>query len=226
MMRLLVRSGSFFGLLMAFSGFPAAWGQDSAEADTVDLVAPVPVAGMAPGGTFVPLTAHERFHGFLHETILGTRPALQIAGTAFMEHLGHQPVEWGLGVRGYSRRLRNRIYSNLIDGGVHYSMAALLRQDTRYLPARTGSAGHRLGHALKRTVLTYNQSGGRVVDVSGLSGIYAGTMLPMFWHPHGYSPLAQGVRAGNFGVMFQAGSNVIQEFRPDFERLFSKKSQN
>jgi hypothetical protein len=40
-----------------------------------------------------------------------------------------------------------------------------------------------MGHALERTLLTYNESGGRVVDVSGLVGIYAGTMVPMVWHP-------------------------------------------
>jgi len=45
----------------------------------------------------------------------------------------------------------------------------------------------------------------------------------MFWHPRGYSPLAQGVREGNFGAMFQAGTNPIAEFRPDITRLFAKK---
>ena len=69
----------------------------------------------------------------------------------------------------------------------------------------------------------YNQAGGRVFDVSGLAGIYAGTMIPMFWHPRGYSPMAQGVRAGDFGVMFQAGNNLIKEFRPDITRLLAKK---
>jgi hypothetical protein len=35
--------------------------------------------------------------------------------------------------------------------------------------------------------------------------------------------LAQGVRAGNFGVMFQAGNNLFKEFRLDIQRLFAKK---
>ena len=39
-------------------------------------------------------------------------------------------------------------------------------------------------------------------------------MLPEFRHPRGYSPLHQGVLAGNFGAMSAAGSNMVQEFRP------------
>jgi hypothetical protein len=207
--------------LLALLMLPGAWAQEPVVADAA---APTATAGAATtAGTYVPLTAHERLHGYLHETILGTQPAIQIFGTAFLEHIGHQPVQWGVGIHGYSRRLQNRIYSTMIDGTVHFGMAALLHQDTRYLRSPNGGAVRRVRHALGRTLFTYNQSGGRVFDISGLGGIYAGTMLPMYWHPRGYSPLGQGVREGNFGVMFQAGSNLLKEFRPDIEHLFSKK---
>ena len=48
-------------------------------------------------------------------------------------------------------------------------------------------------------------------------------MLPMYWHPRRYSPLAQGVRAGNLAVVFQAGSNLFKEFQPDLKRLIAKR---
>jgi hypothetical protein len=172
---------------------------------------------------YIPLSRHERWHGFLHETFLGTQPALQIFGTALLDHIGHAPTQWGVGLHGYTHRLENRFLSTMIDGGVHYSMAAILRQDTRYLPAHGGRFTHRAGHALKRTLFTYNQSGERVVDVAALSGIYAGAMIPELWHPRGYSPLHQGIQAGNFGVMFEAASNLVKEFRPDIVHAFAKK---
>jgi hypothetical protein len=159
----------------------------------------------------------------LHETFLGTQPALQIFGTAFLDHLGHAPVQWGVGLHGYTHRLENRFFSTMIEGSVHYSLAALLRQDTRYLSTYKGPVSRRMGHALRRTLFTYNQSGQYVFDVSGLSGIYAGTMIPMLWHPHGYSPFDQGVKQGDFGVMFQAANNLIKEFRPDITRLLVRK---
>jgi hypothetical protein len=186
--------------------------------DTVAL-ATTPVAST----TYTPLTRHERWHGYLHETFLGTQPALQIFGTALLDHIGHAPTQWGVGFHGYTHRLENRFFSTMIDGSVHYSMAALLRQDTRYLAGHDRRVGRRVGHALQRTLFTYNTTGQRVFDVSGLAGIYAGTMIPMFWHPRGYTPLGQGLRAGDFGVMFQAGNNLLKEFRPDIQHLFTKK---
>ena len=112
-------------------------------------------AAWAPAvNTYTPLTRHERWHGYLHETFLGTQPALQIFGTALLDHLGHAPTQWGVGFHGYTHRLENRFYSIMIDGSVHASMAALLRQDTRYLPAHDGRAVRRVGHAVWRTFFT------------------------------------------------------------------------
>jgi len=211
------------GLILALSVLPGVWAQDPVAADAPDTVAVAPTAVASTDSAYTPLTRHERWHGYLHETFLGTQPALQIFGTALLDHIGHAPTQWGVGFHGYTHRLENRFYSTMIDGSVHFGLAAILHQDTRYLPAHDRRVTHRMGHALERTLLTYNQAGERVIDVSGLAGIYAGTMLPMFWHPRGYSPMAQGVRAGDFGVMFQAGNNLIKEFRPDIERLFAKK---
>jgi hypothetical protein len=187
---------------------------------TVMLVAPAPTSGTP---VYTPLSRHERWHGYLHETFLGTKPAAQIFGTALLDHIGHAPTQWGVGLHGYTHRLENRFFATMIDGSVHSSLAAILHQDTRYLRAHDGRFTHRAAHALKRTLFTYDSAGGRVLDISGLGGIYAGTMIPELWHPNGYSPFHQGVQAGNFGVMFQAANNLIQEFRPDLEHLFVKK---
>jgi hypothetical protein len=219
--RLARRCSRWSCCLLALSTLPGAWGQEPVTADGTDVLAlaPTPVASTA----YTPLTPHERWHGYLHETFLGTEPAIRIFGTALLDHIGHAPTQWGVGFHGYTHRLENRFYSTMINGSVHASMAAVLHQDTRYFRSHDRRVVRRMGHALERTLLTYNSAGERVVDVSGLAGIYAGTMLPMFWHPRGYSPLAQGVRAGDFGVMFQAGNNLIKEFRPDIQRLFAKK---
>jgi hypothetical protein len=186
-------------------------------------LATTPVSAVKTGITYTPLSRHERWHGYLHETFLGTQPALQIFGTALLDHIGHAPTQWGVGFRGYTHRLENRFYSAMIEGSVHYALAAMLRYDTRYLASHDRRASRRIGHALERTFFTYDQSGARVIDISGLAGNYAGAMLPMFWHPRGYSPLHQGVQTGNFGVMFEAGTNLMKEFRPDITHLFAKK---
>jgi hypothetical protein len=209
------------GLALLWVALPILPAQDPAVARTSGDVSLV--AAPAAAQPYIPQTVHERWHGYWHETLLGTQPAVRILGTAFLEHLGRQPHEWGMGVQGYSHRVENRLYSTMIDGTVHDSLAALLHHDTRYLPAQSHNPWRRVGHGLRRTFFTYSQSGARVFDISGLGGIYAGSMLPMYWHPRRYSPLGQGVRAGNFAVVFQAVSNIAKEFQPDLKRLISKK---
>jgi hypothetical protein len=213
-------------MILALSVLPGIWAQEPVTADTTETVAVAPTPIASTDQAYTPQNRHERWHAYLHETFLGTEPAAQIFGTALLDHIGHAPTQWGVGLHGYTHRLENRFFSAMIDGSVHYGLAAILRQDTRYLPSHDRRVTHRMGHALERTLFTYNQTGERVVDVSGLAGIYAGTMIPMFWHPRGYSPMAQGVRTGDFGVMFQAGNNLIREFRPDIERLFAKKADH
>ena len=223
MIRLRLRT-AIFALLPALPLAPNALAQELAPAASAAVapVLPVPTAV----SHYVPQTAHERWHGYLHETLLGTMPAVRLFGSALIDHIGGQGREWGFSTSGYAHRLRNRAYSTAIDGSVHASLAALLHQDTRYLRAEGRGTMGRVGHAFYRTLFTYNPSGGRVFDVSGLAGIYAGTMIPMYWHPSRYSPLAQGVRAGNFGVMFQTGSNLFKEFQPDLKRLLRKDHSN
>ncbi len=209
------------GLLLALAAASCAWAQEPAGDDAA--IAPAEAAPAASAATYVPLTSHERWHGFLHESLLGTRPAALILGTAFLEHIGRAPREWSLGAKGYLHRAQDRLGATLIDGGVHASMAALLHHDTRYWESPDRRPMRRVAHAVGRTFFTRTESGTRVFDISGLGGIYAGTMLPMYWHPRRYSPLDQGVKAGDFGLMFQTGSNLFKEFQPDLKRLLSKK---
>lgn len=146
-------------LLPAGSGdLPEASGQDLVPSPTI---APetAPVAAVTTGDIYRPLTCHERWHGYLHETFLGTQPALHIFGTALLDHIGHAPTRWGVGFHGYTHRLETRFYSAMIDGSIHYSVAAMLHHDTRYLASHDRPAVGRLGHAIERTIFTYDESG-------------------------------------------------------------------
>jgi hypothetical protein len=210
-----------FAALLGSIALSGAAAQETAASDVPDASAKAAEPPAVPA--YLPLNARKRWHNYWHDTIFGPRPALSILGAAMVEHIGRQPVEWRLGAQGYARRVEDRFYSAMIGGTVHSSLAALLHQDTRYLATQDPSRTHRIAHALARTFVTNNDLGHQVFDVSGLAGIYAGAMLPMYWHPRHYSPWDQGVRAGNFGVIFHAGSNLLQEFQPDLKRLFSRQ---
>jgi hypothetical protein len=61
------------------------------------------------------------------------------------------------------------------------------------------------------------------LDVPGLSSIYAGSMLMMYWYPRGYDPLTNGVRNGNIAVGVTAGIYLIKEFSPELKKTFHRR---
>ena len=75
----------------------------------------------------------------------------------------------------------------------------------------------RAGNAISRTFLTNDSSGQRKFDLPGLSGIYAGSVLMMYWYPRGDDPLTTGVRNGNIAVGVTTGIYLIKEFSPELE---------
>jgi hypothetical protein len=186
--------------------------------------APAMVVDPPAAGGYAAMSAHERWHGYLHENLLSTKFGVQLFGAAFISHLSRDPVEWGLRSHGYLHRVQNRFLTSSIDGAVHSSLAAVLHHDTRYW--RYGGKGRgvqRAGHALERTFLTYDESGRRVFDISSLAGIYGSSMLSTYWHSRGNDSLSRGVRFGNAGVIAEAGANLFREFGPDLKHLFARK---
>ena len=77
--------------------------------------------------------------------------------------------------------------------------------------------------ALARTFVTNNNAGEKVADISGLAGIYSGSMLAEYWRPHCCDVWGRGFRAGNSAVIAQAGANLFKEFSPDLKHLLKRK---
>jgi len=202
----------------------AAQGPAPLEAPVAPASAPALATESSSLPAYAPMSAHERWHGYLHENLLSSKFGLQLFGSAFISHLTRDPVEWGLRSHGYFHRVEDRFLTTSVDGAVHSSLAAALHHDTRYWRYRGNGHGlQRAAHAIERTFLTYNESGNRVFDISGLAGIYGSSMLSTYWNAHYTDPLGQGVRFGNAGVIAQAGANLVQEFGPDLKHIFLRK---
>jgi hypothetical protein len=205
-------------LLVAASGIYA---QDAAPADPSPAD---PTAQSLVSTAYVPMSAHERWHGYLHENLLSTRFAVEIFGSALVSHISRDPQEWGMNARGYFHRVENRFLDAGVDGAVHSSLAAALHEDTRYWRyAGDGRGLHRVGRAIARTFVTDNDAGLKVADVSGLAGIYSGSMAATYWAPHHGDVWGRGFRAGNAGLIGQIGANLFKEFGPDLKRLVIHK---
>ncbi len=66
--------------------------------------------------------------------------------------------------------------------------------------------------------MTRNNEGETRFDVPAIAGAYSSGMLSMYWYPHRFSPLTDGVRVGNQQMGFYVGMNVLREFAPDVKR--------
>ncbi len=75
------------------------------------------VVATTAASEYTPMSTHERWHGYLHENLLSSKFALQVMGTAFIEHISKDPKEWGVGARGYFHRVQDRFLAAPVSTG-------------------------------------------------------------------------------------------------------------
>ena len=173
--------------------------------------------------SYSPMTKKERWSQFLNDNFLRQGAYFRALGSSLGDSTGNKPGQWGGPPKRYSLNFASQFARFAIAGTVQSSMAAALGYDTRYHRCHCKGGWKRVENALSRTFLTYDSAGHRRVDVPGLSGIYAGSMLMMYWYPRGYEPLKDGVRNGNIAVGVTAGIYLIKEFSPELKKAFHRR---
>lgn len=167
--------------------------------------------------SYQPLSAQQRWQQYVHDNFESPGAYIRAFGASIGEHYPQNPPTWPSGAAGYFTAVGSQFGRFTIDGTIDAAMAAALRYDPRYLACNCHGAFRRTTHAVLRTFITYDRNGRRVPDLPGLSGIYGGSMLMMYWYPRGYSPLTTGVQVGNFNVGVQGVINIVKEFAPDIK---------
>ena len=176
-----------------------------------------------PAKNYSPMTKKERWNEYLNDNFLKQGAYFRALGSSLGDSTANKPEQWGGSSERYSLNLASQFARFAIAGTVQSSMAAALGYDTRYHRCDCKGGWKRAENALSRTFLTYDSAGHRRVDVPGLSGIYAGSMLMMYWYPRGYEPLKDGVRNGNIAVGVTAGIYLIKEFSPELKKAFHRR---
>jgi hypothetical protein len=97
-------------------------------------------------------------------------------------------------------------------------MAAAFGHDTRYLPCACMGTGARVRYALQMTVMTRNQDGRKVFDVSRFAGMYGGALAMSTWRPHHLNAAADSARLTGIGVSTAIMTNLAREFAPELRR--------
>lgn len=170
--------------------------------------------------SYSPITNKERWNHYLNDNFVNQGVYLKAFGASLGDSTADRPAQWGGPAERYSLNFASQFARFAIAGTVQSSMAAALAYHTRYNHCECKGSWKRTGHALSRTIVTYDSSGQHKVDVPGISGIYAGSMLVMYWYPRGYDPLTNGVRNGNIAMGVTTGVYCIKEFSPELKKIF------
>jgi hypothetical protein len=196
------------GLIVLSVSLPA-FAQDLAPAD--------------PAPPYAAMTSSQRWNDFVSGSLFSPSVGLRVFGSAAISHFNHEPLEWGMGSRGYFERAGSHYARFAVQGGIHSGLAAALGHDTRYYREPDKSGWRRARHALRRTFLTRDRAGRSVFDVSEIASLYAAPALASTWHPRRMSPEMQALRGGSVGIGMQAAGNLFREFGPDLKRRLLRK---
>lgn len=165
------------------------------------------------------MTRQERWQDYEDQNFKSYGAFFQAFFTGLGDYTGNVP-RWDSGMTGISEHVGSEFARFTIGGTIHSSLAAGLHQDTRYFRCSCRGVFPRTLHAVGRTIFTYGDNGHLFPDVSGLAGIYSGSMLMTAWYPAKYTATGYGVRQGNVAVGVTSAIYVIREFSPEIKRAF------
>jgi len=168
------------------------------------------------------MTRDERWQDYKDQNFQSYGAFFQAFFTGLGDELGDVP-RWDSGMAGLSEHVGSEFARFTIGGTIHSSLAAALHQDTRYFRCSCRGAFPRTLHAVGRTVFTYGYNGHVYPDVSGLAGIYGGSMLMTTWYRGKYTAIGYGVQQGNIAVGVTSAIYVIREFSPEIKRAFHRR---
>jgi hypothetical protein len=131
---------------------------------------------------------------------------------------------YGQGAAGYWKRF-GAGYADQASAGLFggFLFPSLLHQDPRYYRQGSGPINRRFAHALIRPAVTYNDSGGKAFNWSGLLGSLAASGLSNAYYPEADRGVGKTFSRFAMGIPYSVIDHLVDEFGPDLERKFFRK---
>ncbi|HWN08246.1 MAG TPA: hypothetical protein VNO50_03080 [Pyrinomonadaceae bacterium] len=160
---------------------------------------------------FVFPTKRERFNRYVKSTV-GPSSLVGSAITAGIDQWRDHPDEWEQGAKGYGKRYASDFARNGIQQTVVYGLDSALGLDTKFRRSTRKGIFPRMVDALAENVTSRNKSGGRVISVPRISGIYTAQIIKYeAWFPERYS-YKDGLRGGTRSLAAGFAINLLREF--------------
>ena len=170
----------------------------------VFVLATLPVAAQV--GT------RERLHDY-GMGLVGVQAWLGSAAGAGIGLWNDSPEEWDQGAKGFGQRFGSRFAQNIAKQTIQLPLAAALREDLRYHPVRTGSAGSRIWHAIKYSFIVPRSDGrGNTFAFARVGSNLGAGLVSRTWQPPSNSGIGDGFESGAITLGGDVGINIVREF--------------
>jgi hypothetical protein len=161
-----------------------------------------------------PLTPEKKFKLFLTESISPSRLLASTAG-AGINQARDWPHGYGQGSDGFAKRFGASMATGASSHAFGtFLLPSILRQDPRYFVRYNGSFGVRAKYALRRMVVTRDDSGREVFNWSGIIGPMMAESLANSYLPEHEQTVAKTFGRSGTRIGFAAANNLLKEYWP------------
>lgn len=194
---------------------------------TIAVFVFVPIAGAQTNDTsqaVKPLSAKEKLELRIRNVASPMAQLGVLAGSA-INQWRDEPTEWGQGWHSYAVRVASGEGVTVSYNAVAGVSDLVLHLDPRYRRMPKGTVKARIWNAISQEFLAYKDSGGRMINVSTLSGSYGAGFIANTWEPTDHTTISDAFMRGTLSIASHTGGNVAREFLPDLLHHFRHSSK-
>jgi hypothetical protein len=171
-----------------------------------------------PGALLCSLTTKGKFALFVENSV----DPVTFLGAAFdagIDQAEDSDHSFGQGAAGYGKRFGAELADNASgEFFKEFLYPTIFSEDPRYYRLAHGSTGQRLLHAVEHVVVAHRENGGYMFNFSEWLGSASTAALSDTYHPNNRPGVGPAARAASYGIMQDAGFDVLREFWPEIAR--------
>ncbi len=171
-----------------------------------------------PGALLCSLTTKGKFVLFVEDSV----DPVTFLGAAFnagIDQAEDSDHSFGQGAAGYGKRFGAELADNASgEFFKEFLYPTIFSEDPRYYRLAHGSTGQRLLHAVEHVVVAHRENGGYMFNFSEWLGAASAAALSDTYHPDNRPGVGPAARAASYGILQDAGFDVLREFWPEIAR--------
>jgi len=155
----------------------------------------------------------------LQWVVLGSVGPKSLAAGVFSAGFGtlfNLPSEYGAHWDGFGKRYGMRLTGISTGNVIEAGLGAAWGEDPRYRRSGQGGFGNRIGHAVKMTFYDKTTSGGVMPAYARYAAIAGNNFLSNTWRADSEATTSRASLRIVLGFLGRMGSNLFEEFWPDF----------